>query len=140
MDAEAAVRAGADLERAAVESDAFAHPDEPVPNAIGRERGSIPVVTYVEFELVLAVVDVHIGTRWAGVLADVGQRLLNDSVGGEVDPRRQRPGGAVDRQVHGQARLSRLLDEAIDVRQPRLRMQRPALVARAQDAEHAPQL
>jgi hypothetical protein len=74
------------------------------------------------------------------VLADVGERLLDDPVGGEVDPRRQRPGGAIDRQGDRQARGARLVDEVVDVREPRLWVKRGALVAGAQDAEHAAHL
>ena len=81
------------------------------------------------------------GRRGAGrVLADVGERLLQDPVGGQVERGRQRSRIAVGPQLDRDAGRARVLDQRRQLRQPRLRAVLGSLVALAQDAEHAAHL
>ena len=83
----------------------------------------------------------HLGVRGAGVLERVGQRLLDDAVGGEVDARRQRPRLALDAQLDrepGGAALGRRARRAR--RAPAAGASSAAVVGRAQHAEHPAQL
>jgi hypothetical protein len=63
--------------------------------------------------------DVH--GRAGGVPAGVGQRLLNDPVGGELDPRAQRGHAAADDQPGaGPAGLPGLVDQLVELLEARL--------------------
>ena len=60
-------------------------------------------------ERVRLVAHVHRRVRLAGVLERVGQRLLDDAVGGEVEAGRQRPRLPLHAERHGQPGLADLL-------------------------------
>ena len=96
MDGEAAVGSPAGVEATAVERDALAHADETVAAARGACGPPGPVVDDLELERVGAVADVNLGVSVAGVLERVRQRLLDDPVGRELDPGRQRAALALD--------------------------------------------
>ena len=87
-----AVAAAAGLERAAEQRDPLAHADGARARA-GRAPalGAGAVVEDRQLELVGAVAQAHLGAQRPRVLDHVGQRLLDDPVGREVDAGRQRP-------------------------------------------------
>ena len=134
-DDEAAARIAARVEAAAVERDPLAHADETVAAAGGARGASRAVVDDLELERVGAVADVDGRARIAGVLERVGQRLLHDPVGRQLDPDRELPSLALDAELDGKARLAELPDEGRHVVEPRLGRQRLVRVA----AEHAEQ-
>src|SRR5205823_10347388 len=95
---------------AAVDLDAFADADEPVAETVAR-RAALAVVAYLDVQLVGPVADGHFSIAGARVLERVGQALLDNSVGREVDPPWQRGGLAVDMQLDRQASASDLLQQ-----------------------------
>src|SRR5690348_3785425 len=111
-DLEAAALARAGGQRAAVEGDAFAHPDQPVAGAVAvRRTAAATVVADLDVEAARLVAQPHLGTRGPGVLERVGQALLDDAVRAQVDPGGQRGALALDRQLDGKAGPLDLLDE-----------------------------
>src|SRR5690349_24935480 len=102
---------------AAVDLDAFADADEPVPvastEAVAR-RGTDAVVAYLGSQAVGSVAHGHVGVAGAGVLERVGQALLNDPVGRQVDRRRERERLAVDVQPDGQAGPADLVQQGAE--------------------------
>ena len=94
----------------AVDLDALADADEPVPEAVGR-RAAQTVVAYLDLELIRPVADGHVRVAGARVLEGVGQALLNDAVGREVDPPRERERLAVDMQLDGQTGAADLVQQ-----------------------------
>ena len=81
--------------------------------------------------------DRHVGAGRAGVLEDVGQRLLDDPVDRHVHGRGQRGEVAVDDQVHRQARGPDAGGQRVQVADARLRGEPGLLVRVAQDAQQA---
>ena len=79
---------------AAVDADALADAHEPVAVPV-RRHGADAVVGDLELELVRPVADGHVGPARVPVLEGVGQTLLHDAVGREVDRPRQRERFAV---------------------------------------------
>ena len=125
------------LERAAVERRALAHADQAVAGVAVAARGRAgAVVGDLERDVALAEVDgdVRRGAR-AGVLADVGQRLLHDAVGGEVDAGRERALPAADLDVDRDVGGAALGHELVQPREARLRRRGRVLLVGAQDAE-----
>ena len=84
---------GTGRERATVDLDPLPHADQAVTGARRRQRGgrAPPVVGDLDRQLVGLVGDAHRGRRRrAGVLEHVGERLLDDAVDGQLDPRGER--------------------------------------------------
>jgi hypothetical protein len=102
--------------------------------------GAGSVVGDLDVELLVAVADGHARMRRAGVLERVRQRLLDDAVRRQVDPRRDRARLALDPQFHGHAGLANLVDEVPEVAQAGLRRERELVVGAAQHAEQAAHL
>ena len=96
---------------AAVDLDALADADEPVAEAVAR-RGALAVVADLDLQLVGPVADGHVRVAGARVLERVGQALLHDPIGGEVDRAREREGLAVDVQPHGKPGAADLVQRA----------------------------
>ena len=71
-------------------------PIRPWPAGAGDRRDAGTVVDDLELERVAAVLDPHGSGPARGVLAGVGECLLNDPVGGDVERRRQEPPFALD--------------------------------------------
>jgi hypothetical protein len=92
---EAACGRGTCAHFAAVDLHALADTDEAVAESVGRHRSGA-VVEDLELELVWAIPEGHIGVARTRMLEGVGQALLHDSVGGEVDRARKRERFAVD--------------------------------------------
>ena len=84
-------------------------------------------------------VHAHLGVA-AGVLERVGQRLLHDAVGGEVDAGRQLARLAVDVQLDRQPGRAGALDQRAELVQRRLRRERGGLLAGVQHAEQVAHL
>ena len=89
----AALGPGTGLHRPVVKGDALAHADESVSAAVLAFSLAGPGSVVGDLELEVPVrrsVTSHPCPRWAGVFERVGQRLLHDPVGGEIDARGQR--------------------------------------------------
>ena len=78
----------AGLELAAVDRDPLAHADQAVAAALAAAVSGA-VVGDGQLDVAVAVADDHLGALCARVLDRVGQALLDESVGGQVDARRQ---------------------------------------------------
>ena len=127
------------VQLAAEDAHALAHADEPVAaaaHAAGR-AGPGPAVADLQLDVLAAVADVHLGRRGAGVLDGVGDRLLDDAVGGEVDARRA-AGGARPRRSAPPAGRRRA--RARRARRGRRASGAGAPARSVQHAEQAPQL
>ena len=113
-------RAG--LELAAEEHHPLAHPDQPVTPIIGGLRAaadSPSVVNDVELDCVAGVADADPCASRVRVLGHVGQRLLHDPKGGELDARRHRRRAGVygDRDVEsGRSRAGGEVVDAVKAR------------------------
>ena len=90
-------------------------------------RSADAVVGDFELELFRGVADPYGRARVAGVLQRVRQRLLHDSIGGELDPERQFASLALHLELDGQPGLADLRHEPRQVGQRRLRRKRLAL-------------
>ena len=105
----------------------------------GRRRHG-PVVGYLDLQVGRAVPQQHAG-RAAGRVADrVGQRLLDDAVGGGVHPGGQRPHRALGGDRHGEAGRPGPRRQLVQPRHPGHRGQRrsPAGLVRRRAARRAP--
>jgi hypothetical protein len=111
--------ASARIEVAAVESDPFAHPDEPV-TSIACSRRTSSVVCDLELEPSARVTDNHPRLRGTSVFEHVGQRLLHDAVGGDRDAERKRSGLALDLELNRKPSLSHLRNELVELAKGRL--------------------
>jgi hypothetical protein len=109
---EASIRAGADLQVAAEHLDPFAHADQAVtgacPAVADRGHRAAAVVGHLDPDVLVTVADHDLGAGRAGVLDHVGQGLLHDPVGGQVDPGGQRRRRPLHLQPHSQAGLGHL--------------------------------
>jgi hypothetical protein len=80
------------------------------------------VIEDLDAELVGSAADLDPGARARpGVLERVGQSFLDDAIGGEVDALWQLVRFTFDRQLHRQAGLAHLVDEAVDLAEAGLR-------------------
>lgn len=101
---------------------------------------SAAIVGDVELQLAVAVMHLDGHMRGPAVLDGVGERLLDDAVGGQAEPRRQPVRLALDAQVDLQAAALGVLGQLAELRQTRLGRegQRPAVLA--QDTQQPPHL
>jgi len=105
--------------------------------AAARPGRSAAVVAYLDVEVLAFVADTHAGLCRAGVLADVGQALLNDAEGGEVERRWEWPPLAIDLEADREPGLLRVFDKPLDVGDSRLWFERRVGFV-AQQADHLP--
>src|SRR6266508_185781 len=98
------------------------------------------VVVHLHGQVGVAVGDADGGARRAGVPGDVGEGLLHDAEGGQVDAGGQRPWLALDPGAHRQAGGRRAGDQVVQAGQPGRRRPRRRLVDLAQHVEHGAQL
>ena len=150
-----AARARAGLHGAAYGGGALAHPGLAVPGRPARGAGSgaglavavpgvglgaVPGVGHVDIDLIGMVAERDGRIRRAGVADDVGQRLLDDAVGGQVDGGRQReriPGhGERDRQ----AGAAGSFDQGVELGQARGGLNGVGVVGLAEHVEDGAQL
>jgi hypothetical protein len=103
-------------------------------------RRALAVVTDLDSQAVPLVADRHGRAGIRGVLHDVGQRLLHDPVGGEVDARCELDRLPLDAQLHVDARRPHLLDEPPCLGKAGLWGENGHTVVRAQDPEQASHL
>ncbi len=116
-------------------------PEQAVPAPVRPRPAAATVVADLELELARPVAHHDLGARRPGVLERVGEALLHDPVGREVDPGRQRPRLALHPDAHGEPGLAHLAGELVEAGQAGLGRQGGPLVGHlAQDAEHAAQL
>ena len=108
--------------------------------AVAVGAGAGPVVGHGEREGARLVADRHGRVRRSRVLEGVGQRLLHDPVGREIDTRRQRQRLAGDRHVDLEPGGAHLLHQPRELVEARVRGQRQALAVAAQHPEQAPHL
>ena len=109
----------------------------PAPSPVA---GPAAAVGDLQLELALAPAHAHLGGGLRRMLEHVGERLLDDPVGGEVEPGRQRPPLALLVQHHGQPGGTRALEQRVERAQRGLRRQRRLLLVRVQHAEQPPHL
>ena len=129
----AAVPAGAGVQLAAEQVDSFPHPGQPVTGAVGGRGWGLAVIDDVQSEGVGVVVDDNARPRRSGVFEGVGERLLDDAVGGQVEAGGQRPRPALHPEVDFDAGVLHGLGQGRKIVQSRLRRQRRRVVV-AQDA------
>src|SRR5205823_4776186 len=116
------------------------HPDEPVPGAVHTRVRPHAVIEDLELDRRRFVADDHLRLGPTGVLERVRERLLHDSVGGEIDAGRQWHRLALDAQVDAQARVAYLSEQRVQRPEARLWRGRRVLLASAEYAEQPPQL
>src|SRR3954447_22528561 len=133
-DDEAASVARPGLERTAAQRHALAHAGQAVPGAV-RRCVAVPVVCDLELQLVVAPSQRHPRTGGAGVLEGVGEGLLHEAIGGEVDARWELALLALDLQVYLEPRLAHRPDQDVERAQRRLRgeLRHRALLAEEAD-------
>ena len=122
MHPETVVR-GTRLDLAAVEPGPLTHPHQ-APAAVRLVTvlpGSAPEVDDVYDHLVRGGHDTGPDGRGACVPQGVGQRLLEDAVRREVDPRGQLLGIPLQGELDGESRGGQLADQQVRVTQPRAR-------------------
>ena len=119
VDGEPAVGSGAGTEVAAVQAARSRMPIRPWPPSVPRRLGPAgTVVEHFDLERRGPVADADGGGRGSGVLAGVGEGFLDDPVGRHLEGGRQRPGIALDREVHGQLALERCATRSPSWRDP----------------------
>ena len=89
------------------------------------------VVADHDVEAISVVADADLRVRCAGVLADVGQALLHDPIGGKVERWWKRSSGAVELELDREPRPLGVVDEPLDVGYPGLRFERRVRVCLA---------
>src|SRR6266851_6898942 len=110
------------MQLAAEKRDPLAHADQPV----SRRRRRVTavagaVIADLEGQHRFAVAHADVDAACAGVLEDVGRRLLKDAIGGEIEGRRQRRRFTLDASVDLEPGGTQLLDEAGQLANPGLR-------------------
>ena len=106
------------------------------------QRLTLTVVVDVDRDRVRVPVDHHIDVRAGSVLDDVRERFLNDSIGAQIDARRDGCGArAFDHERGGDARSIRFAHDLVDTLETWGRRE-PArqLTVGSQDAEHSAHL
>src|SRR5450756_2253795 len=118
-DGEAALRARARLELSPEGGDSLAHAHEAA--AFAGDAGGDPAaaVDDLDRERVVLVTYSHGRARLAGVLERVGQRFLDDAVGGEIEAGRQRARVSLHAQGDGQPGLADLLAQPLQLAEAR---------------------
>ena len=135
------------FEVAAVECDAFTHPDQAASAAIALARIALAratLVDHLDVDGPWLIREAHPGACASSVLEGIGQGFLDDPVGGQLHAGIERPAGPLHRQLDREAGGADFLDEAADALQPGHRLacgivlgRRVGCVGRvAQHAEH----
>ena len=140
------VEVGRGLEVAGVQRHPLAHPDQAAPAAGALADVAAPraaLVGDLDVDGARLVRDAHPGTGAAGVLERVGERLLDDPVGGQLDARIDWWTLALHRQLDREAGGAHLLDQATETLEAGHRLARRVVGGRvlrvawrAQDPEH----
>ena len=102
MYAEAAAGPGTCLDLAAEQGDPFPHAEETEPSRLAVCAGPA-VIDHVDDDLVVGVVDGHVGAPTVRVAKCVGESLLDHAVGRQADRGRQRSRVTLDDQIGRQA-------------------------------------
>src|SRR5207249_2272804 len=119
--------------------DAFANADEAVAKAVAR-RAPCAVVANLDLELVGLVMDGDVCVARVRVLERVGQALLHDSIGREVDRPRKRESLTLDVQSYRKAGAADLVEQGVEVLEARLRRELHVLTVGAHRAEQSAHL
>ena len=139
-DPEAAGRARSGLDGTADGGGALSHPGEPVAAAVPRDDGLAAAgVGHVDAHLVVLVAQGNRGGGRAGVPDGVGQRFLDDPVGGQVHRGRQRHRVAGHGERRLQARPAGSRDEVLEPGGARCRLGRVGVVGLAQHVQDGAQ-
>ena len=136
---EAALGAGPGGHLAAVDLDALADADETVTGAVVR-RGALAVVADLDLDMVGPVADGDVGLAGMRVLERVGEPLLHDPIGGEVDRAREREGLALHVKLDWEAGAAELVEQRVEAVEARLGAERDAVAFAAHRAEQAAHL
>ena len=124
---------------AAVDLDPLADADEAVAEAVARPSARA-VVAHLDLQLVGPVAEGHVGVAGARVLERVGQALLDDPVGGEVDAPRQRTGSPSTCSCTGRPGAADLLEQRVEAVEAGLRRELGVVAVAAHRAEQAAHL
>ena len=120
MNPEAALRPRTGVQQAAVDRHALTHADEPVTGPGLVVSRSAAIVGDIELQLAGAGTHLDGHMRGPGALDGVGERLLDDAVGGEAESRRQPVRLALDAHVDLQAAALGVLGQLAELRQARM--------------------
>src|SRR5215216_7140082 len=147
LDAEPAPGPGAGLQAAPEGTGPLPHARDPLSAPAGPVARRVvragPVVDDLDLDPAVVVGDGDVGPAGPGVAHDVGERLLDHPVGGQVDGRREPPRLALQRHPDLHPGPGRLDDQGVQLGQAGRRGQRrPAgvAVALAEHAQHGVQL
>src|SRR4029450_8250983 len=119
------------------------HPDDAMTSCAvlggarsGHDDGAATVVEYLDDDPAPVGAEPHlaVGTG-TGVLEHVGERLLDDAVGEQVNPGRKLARDPIGGQRDGPTRPADLLDEPGEIRQAGLRAQSVEVGLRSEDPE-----
>src|SRR4051794_13175782 len=141
MDAKAPAPPAPGLELAPVEAHALLHAEQAMAGVAGARAGPWPAVGDLYLERVVRPGHPHIRGRAAGVLERVGEALLDEPEGGEVEPGRQLAPLARHAQLDRQAGLPRALDQLAQSAHARLgrtagRLARLLVIEHAEQPAH----
>jgi hypothetical protein len=76
------------MDRSAKEGDPFLHADQPSTNR-GGWRGERAIIRDLEIKCILPITDKNGSWRTGSIFERVGQSLLHDPIGGDIDAWRQ---------------------------------------------------
>ena len=110
----------------------------PTTSVGGRTAGT--VVTDFEPKLVAVVLHVHLRLARTSVLQGIGEPLLHDPVGGEVEAWRQRDRLTADLEPYGQPGGSYVVHECVEVAESRMRQELEFVVVMSHGVEQAAHL
>jgi hypothetical protein len=125
------------FELAAVDGDTLAHVDEAVAAAVAAP-GASAVIAYRDLDGLVAIPDEHLRSLCPSVLERVGETLLDESVGSEVDAGWKRQWIALDSKLDSQPSFTRLLDQLVLT--PEARLGRERLFGPPEHTDHSPHL
>jgi hypothetical protein len=120
----------------------FAHANQPMPGSASGlvSLRSWPVVEYLDLKFCGSVLESNGCRRSLGVLTNIGQRLLDDPVGGHFERRRQRPRVTTDRQAHVEVSLVGIVDQISQLSKARLGCQFVGVTGSAKESKKAVEL
>src|SRR6202035_747050 len=95
------------------ERDSLAHTLETAAST-GQSGAVVAVVAYLDGEVLRAIRDGDESVGRSGVLHHIGQRLLHDAIGGQLDPRREGALWPLDGHPHADPCVPYLVDKRVE--------------------------
>src|SRR5215211_5054921 len=131
----ASFRPRARLEHAAVDRDPLAHANEAVAAAVAA-ADALAVVAHGDLDFPGAIADEYLRPLCPRMLERVGEALLDEAVGGEVDAGGERLWVALDAQLDRQPGLASLIHQLVQVLEAWLGRERRCLFGPPEHADH----